>query len=518
MAVVVSFFICWVPFHAQRLLASYLVKDENQNQLLLDIYLKLTYISGVMYYLSSTINPLLYQLMSAKFRLAFKETFNCSLLRCFAWGRPASSPSNSFKEQPALSGSRSAQLRFSNSGHFGSKMCHFAPLEQSVAYAHCSCQLGDEVCALHVSGRADNAANMLARLRGRLNTSLVSLFRLSSNESAAECACLAGCPASKQPGHLYDRLANPASLCASPSRAQTGSTPTPSPTPSSAQTNGATRQWAPCANTPLLLGHSDSAAGERQSLGPSPTLSSRSVLKFLRSPTPNAGQPSLTRLSSRDEDEEQEEEEAAAAAAAADPCAESKLGSLPMGALIKPAPEDETPSLTVTSESGNSSGSSPDQLLKLTSGQLNSRAQTERQVVRPEASSSSSGSQQDETRASGRRLAGPKVAAKRRRSCQQARPFQNVKPPPEGQRRKSSSSSSSAASNKRLACSLSSSERRLDKRLSLSTTTSAIDDCSASFTTTNSQLTSGSNAALANQVRLSQDSSIGAERGTVINI
>lgn len=87
-AVVVSFFICWVPFHAQRLLASYLVKDENQNQLLLDIYLKLTYISGVMYYLSSTINPLLYQLMSAKFRLAFKETFKCSLFKCKIFRAP----------------------------------------------------------------------------------------------------------------------------------------------------------------------------------------------------------------------------------------------------------------------------------------------------------------------------------------------------------------------------------------------------------------------------------------------
>jgi len=89
-AVVVSFFICWLPFHAQRLLASYLVKDENQNQFLLDIYLKLTYISGVMYYLSSTINPLLYQLMSAKFRLAFKETFRCSLFKCAIFRRRSS--------------------------------------------------------------------------------------------------------------------------------------------------------------------------------------------------------------------------------------------------------------------------------------------------------------------------------------------------------------------------------------------------------------------------------------------
>lgn len=88
----VSFFICWLPFHAQRLLASYLVKDENQNQFLLETYRMLTYISGVMYYLSSTINPLLYQLMSAKFRLAFKETFKCTLFRCATFRRLSQQP------------------------------------------------------------------------------------------------------------------------------------------------------------------------------------------------------------------------------------------------------------------------------------------------------------------------------------------------------------------------------------------------------------------------------------------
>lgn len=90
-AVVVSFFICWSPFHAQRLLANYLVKTESTNQLLIDICSKLTYISGIMYYLSSTINPILYQLMSAKFRLAFKETFNCSPLQCLKLYRSNSS-------------------------------------------------------------------------------------------------------------------------------------------------------------------------------------------------------------------------------------------------------------------------------------------------------------------------------------------------------------------------------------------------------------------------------------------
>lgn len=62
-AVVVAFFFCWAPFHAQRLVAFY-----GQNQL----YAIATYVSGVLYYLSTCINPLLYNIMSNKFREAFK--------------------------------------------------------------------------------------------------------------------------------------------------------------------------------------------------------------------------------------------------------------------------------------------------------------------------------------------------------------------------------------------------------------------------------------------------------------
>ncbi|SPP88094.1 pyrokinin-1 receptor [Drosophila guanche] len=72
-AVVVCFFICWAPFHAQRLIAIYApargAKLHEQHELL---YTVMTYISGVLYYLSTCINPLLYNIMSNKFREAFK--------------------------------------------------------------------------------------------------------------------------------------------------------------------------------------------------------------------------------------------------------------------------------------------------------------------------------------------------------------------------------------------------------------------------------------------------------------
>ncbi|XP_005178027.1 pyrokinin-1 receptor isoform X2 [Musca domestica] len=124
-AVVICFFLCWAPFHAQRLIAVYgpgviadgggssahgsdikgdindadvellngistigdaddvrdsLRSSSNTNNNSNNnkdhhevIYTVMTYISGVLYYLSTCINPLLYNLMSNKFRQAFKS-------------------------------------------------------------------------------------------------------------------------------------------------------------------------------------------------------------------------------------------------------------------------------------------------------------------------------------------------------------------------------------------------------------------------------------------------------------
>ncbi|XP_068081213.1 pyrokinin-1 receptor-like [Anabrus simplex] len=84
-AVVVAFFICWAPFHAQRLLAIYLDQSEsNKPSPVVDtLYHVLTYVSGVLYYLSTTVNPVLYHIMSHKFREAFKKTLmdNCGFGR-----------------------------------------------------------------------------------------------------------------------------------------------------------------------------------------------------------------------------------------------------------------------------------------------------------------------------------------------------------------------------------------------------------------------------------------------------
>ncbi|XP_076644712.1 pyrokinin-1 receptor [Halictus rubicundus] len=80
-AVVIAFFICWAPFHVQRLIAVYGTEADHitsNSKGMAFLYLLMTYTSGVLYYMSTTINPILYNIMSNKFRVAFMETLSRS--------------------------------------------------------------------------------------------------------------------------------------------------------------------------------------------------------------------------------------------------------------------------------------------------------------------------------------------------------------------------------------------------------------------------------------------------------
>lgn len=61
---------------------------QNWNEELVGIYNIITYVSGVLYYISATINPILYNVMSLKFRGAFKNT----LFKCFRPSKKQRSP------------------------------------------------------------------------------------------------------------------------------------------------------------------------------------------------------------------------------------------------------------------------------------------------------------------------------------------------------------------------------------------------------------------------------------------
>lgn len=69
--VVITFFISWAPFHAQRVVFLY---GRGRLRNLDQINLFLFKISGFFYYFSCTINPIIYNAMSQRYRLAFRET------------------------------------------------------------------------------------------------------------------------------------------------------------------------------------------------------------------------------------------------------------------------------------------------------------------------------------------------------------------------------------------------------------------------------------------------------------
>ena len=81
----IAFFLCWAPFHAQRLGYVYfivrIIQKDPQRIRIKCFYISfqgteffraineyLMYVSGILYYVSSTINPILYNLMSLKYR------------------------------------------------------------------------------------------------------------------------------------------------------------------------------------------------------------------------------------------------------------------------------------------------------------------------------------------------------------------------------------------------------------------------------------------------------------------
>ncbi|XP_029929856.1 neuromedin-U receptor 1-like [Myripristis murdjan] len=67
---VAVFGLCWAPFHVDRLMWSYIDTWSVQH---LKIFEHVHIISGVFFYLSSAINPILYNLMSTRFREMFRH-------------------------------------------------------------------------------------------------------------------------------------------------------------------------------------------------------------------------------------------------------------------------------------------------------------------------------------------------------------------------------------------------------------------------------------------------------------
>ncbi|XP_027875594.1 neuromedin-U receptor 1-like [Xiphophorus couchianus] len=77
---VVVFSLCWAPFHVDRLMWSYIDPSSARHQA---IFESVHIVSGACFYLSSAVNPVLYNLMSTRFRERFGH------ITCRARGCPA---------------------------------------------------------------------------------------------------------------------------------------------------------------------------------------------------------------------------------------------------------------------------------------------------------------------------------------------------------------------------------------------------------------------------------------------
>ncbi|GFT59319.1 neuropeptides capa receptor [Nephila pilipes] len=87
MTVVVAFFVCWAPYHSQRLLFLYVSLYGEWTETLRKLNQDLFSLAGCFYYFNSTINPILYSVMSNRFRVAFREKLcaenPCTCMSCF---------------------------------------------------------------------------------------------------------------------------------------------------------------------------------------------------------------------------------------------------------------------------------------------------------------------------------------------------------------------------------------------------------------------------------------------------
>lgn len=78
-AVVLSFFTCLLPFRVLTLWIIF-VPEETFQSLNVETYYNLLYFCRIMWYLNSAVNPILYNLMSSKFRKGFFKLCRCWLI------------------------------------------------------------------------------------------------------------------------------------------------------------------------------------------------------------------------------------------------------------------------------------------------------------------------------------------------------------------------------------------------------------------------------------------------------
>jgi len=96
--VVVAFFICWTPFHSQRLLFVVVTLYGSWTERLQQVQHVLFMVSGVFYYFNSILNPILYTILSKRFRRGFSDISG----KCWVYQKFAKAVSRRSKEESSL--------------------------------------------------------------------------------------------------------------------------------------------------------------------------------------------------------------------------------------------------------------------------------------------------------------------------------------------------------------------------------------------------------------------------------
>ncbi|XP_072497962.1 neuromedin-U receptor 2 [Notamacropus eugenii] len=120
---VLVFAICWTPFHVDRLFFSFV---EEWTESLASVFNLIHVISGVFFYLSSAVNPIIYNLLSHRFRAAFLHVISPL---CKHW-YPKHSPSRPPTQQDT----------------FLHRECHLVNEDASPTFPHSTA-----ICSSHLS-------------------------------------------------------------------------------------------------------------------------------------------------------------------------------------------------------------------------------------------------------------------------------------------------------------------------------------------------------------------------------
>merc|ERR1719411_2420175 len=96
--VVVAFFICWLPFHSQRLMFVVVTLYGDWTLPLQQAQHVLFMVSGVFYYFNSILNPILYTILSKRFRRGFSDISG----KCWVYQKFAKAVSRRSKEESSL--------------------------------------------------------------------------------------------------------------------------------------------------------------------------------------------------------------------------------------------------------------------------------------------------------------------------------------------------------------------------------------------------------------------------------